>query len=43
MVSADRLLVALIVCAALVYLATRLRAKKGHDCCGNKVSGKRRV
>ena len=38
----DRIIVALIVCAALVYLATRLRAGKKSDCCGNKAGGKRR-
>ena len=40
---ADRLIVGLIVCAAAFYLLTLLRAKKGSDCCGNKVTCKPRV
>jgi hypothetical protein len=40
--NADHLIVAAIVCAALVYLIARLRAKKQHDCCcGSKSKAKR--
>ena len=43
MVTMDHALVALIVCGAVIFLIARIRAKKRSDCCGNKVSGKRRV
>jgi hypothetical protein len=39
--TADHFIVALIICAAVFYLITRLRAKKRSDCCGNKVTGNR--
>jgi len=38
--NADGLIVGLIVGGALGYLLTRLRAKKGNNCCGGKVNGK---
>lgn len=41
--SADHEIVALIVCAAVLYLAKRFSTKKEANCCGKQMNRKRRT